>query len=208
AGTGTPGPCRRQCAGRCGAGPPSPGSRRCLGAAARPAPLGAAAFHGPAADDLVQHGGARLGPQHAAEPLDVLAGGRAAADDDGDVGVGHIDALVQHAARDELGVAPRPKVVEDGLTLAGLGAVGDGRQAEAAAELVDQGVVLGEDDHVVAAVLVQQLGHAGDLRLRVQRDQPRLLVRAEGAAGGGVVAAAADEVLEEVGAAGPDLPGG
>src|SRR5919202_1882663 len=66
---------------------------------ARPAALGRLALAGLARDQFVQDGLARLGPQDAPQALDVLARHRRAAGDDGDVGVRHVDALVEDAPR-------------------------------------------------------------------------------------------------------------
>src|SRR6266536_4916939 len=114
---------------------------------------------GSAADDLVEQRLALLGAKLPAEPLDVLAGGGTAADDDRDPGVWNVDALVQNAAGDQLAVATGPKSIEHQPALVGWGAVGDGRDGEAPADRIDHRDVLGEHDHPVGLVARQQLGH-------------------------------------------------
>src|SRR5215218_2981255 len=62
---------------------------------------GAAAFRGAAGDQLVEHRVGLLGTEHPAEPLDVFAGRRGAADDDRDVRVRDVDSFIEHAASDQ-----------------------------------------------------------------------------------------------------------
>ena len=63
-----------------------------------------------------------------------FARGAAAADDDGDVGVGHVHAFVEYPARDQLGVGAAPEGGQRGLALLGGCAVGDRRQQQALAD--------------------------------------------------------------------------
>src|SRR5215208_798283 len=85
--------------------------------------LGRAAFAGRfalggfAGDEFVEKRLFPFGAEDAAEALDVLAGGGGAADDDGDVGVRDINALIKHAAGDEFGVLAGAEPFEDAAAL-------------------------------------------------------------------------------------------
>ena len=97
------------------------------------APPGPVLVDGVAHDEFEEHGLAVADlAQHAAQPLNVLARPGRAAQHDGDLGLGHVHALVQHLRRDERLVGPRLKALQDLLALGGLGLVGDGRDQVAA----------------------------------------------------------------------------
>ena len=122
----------------------------------RAAALGGQTLAGLAGDQFVEDRLLWLRAQDAPETLDILAGSRRAAGDDRYVGVGHVNALVEDAPGHQLRVAPLAKPGQDGATLPRLGAIGDRRHQQPAADLVHQCVVLGEDQHPVVAVLRQQ----------------------------------------------------
>src|ERR1051326_740024 len=62
------------------------------------APLGLTFLNSLAGDHLEEHGLLVLDfAQHAAQALDVFAHARSPAQHNGDLGLGHIDALVEHA---------------------------------------------------------------------------------------------------------------
>jgi len=65
---------------------------------------GSAFFAGAAGDDFVEDRFLIFGTEDAAQALDLLAGGGAAAHDDGDVSIGNVHALVQDPAGDQLRV--------------------------------------------------------------------------------------------------------
>ena len=109
------------------------------------APRGGA-LGGAARDQFVEGRGLRLGTQHTSQPLHVLAHRGAAAGDDGDVGVRHVHALVEHAPGDELGERAGAESLQDGAALGGRRAVGDRGQQQRAADAVHHLDVLGEDD--------------------------------------------------------------
>src|SRR5262245_521210 len=70
-------------------------------------------FAGVGGDELVEDGAlAVFRAQDSAEALDVLAHGAAAAEDDGDVGVGDVDAFVQDFGGDDGAVATVGEALE------------------------------------------------------------------------------------------------
>src|SRR5688500_1138242 len=101
------------------------------------------------ADQLVQNLLPRFGAQDASEPLYVLTPRRRAAEQNRHVGVWDVDAFIQYAPGNELGVAPGAKAVEHSLSLGGGRAVGDAGHQQSSADLIDHSVELGEDDHAV-----------------------------------------------------------
>src|SRR4028118_1753197 len=97
-----------------------------------------------------------LRAEDAPEALDVLALGGAAGEDDGDVRVGDVDALVQDVRGDDGPVAADTEPVQDLLPLFSRRLVGYARDQEAAGERVDFLDALGEDDAPVVPVLAEQ----------------------------------------------------
>jgi hypothetical protein len=85
--------------------------------------------------------------------LYVLAHRSAARHDDGHVGLGHVHAFVEDLRGGDGGVAALGQTVEDFRAFAHPGLMGDGGQEESFRHQVHGGVVLGEDDGAVVAVL-------------------------------------------------------
>src|SRR5688572_10532806 len=81
-------------------------------------------------------------PQHAPEPLHVLAHGAGAADDDRDVRVRYVDTLVQHLGRDDGTVAAVREAFQDFAPLLDLRLVRDDGQEKASGHGVGGRIVL------------------------------------------------------------------
>ena len=101
--------------------------------------------------------------QQSAETLDVFADAAGAGEDDADVGGRHVHAFVEHLAGDDDVVCAGVESLEDLLAFARLGLMRDGGHQEAARDLVDAGVVVGENDDAVEGVAVQQFVEQFDL---------------------------------------------
>src|SRR5690606_21090079 len=84
-------------------------------------PLARVGLRRPRRDELVeQRALVTLAPQDAPQPLHVLAHRTAAADDDRDVGVGDVDAFVQHLRSHDRSIATRGEALQDLAALAHL----------------------------------------------------------------------------------------
>lgn len=120
------------------------------------ATLADAALGGDGGADLVEGGALALAlAEDATEALHVLADAAVAGEDDADVGVGDVDALVEHLAGEQDRELAGGEGLEQLGALGGLGLVGDDGEQEQAREAVDGVVVLGEDEDAVAAVAGQ-----------------------------------------------------
>ena len=147
-------------------------------------PLGARPFLGGAgAHQLVEHGAFALAlAQDAPEPLHVLTHGPRAAQHDRHVRLGHIDPLVEHLGGDHHPEIASVEGLEDPRALAHLGLVGDGGHQEARRDVVDGGVVLGEDDGAIVAMGVVTLlyTYVGGLKAVIWADVIQLGVYVAG----------------------------
>ena len=76
-------------------------------------------------------------------------------DDDAHLGLGYVDALVEHLAGHHNGVFAGMEPLENLLPLARLGLVGDRRDQKTAGDLVNGCVVVGENQYPVASVALQ-----------------------------------------------------
>jgi hypothetical protein len=142
--------------------------------------------------------------EDAAEALDVLAHGGAAADDDGDVGFGHVDALVEDLGGDDDAVLSPAKALEDLAAFGDLGLMRDDGYEEAARNLVGGGVVLGEDEGEVFAVHVQQELEIFELGGRGEGELALAAIGLHGAAAGGAARRALHELHPALGVAHAD----
>ena len=97
------------------------------------------------ADEFIERGAGGFGPQHAPQPLDVLARGSVAADDHRDPAVRNVYPLIQHAPGHELGEASRPESLQNQPALLCRRSVGDLWDGEALANLGDELDLLGRD---------------------------------------------------------------
>src|SRR6266511_5187912 len=156
---------------------------------------------GIAGDKLIQHGFVLLRADYTAKSLDVLAGCAVAAYHDRDIRVGHVDALVQHAPGNQLGISAVAERLEDVLAFVGRGAVGDRRHGQRAANCVDQRGILGKHQHFIATMLPQEPSDLANLGLGVERDHAGLVMRSQRLPRDRVAATAPDELAEEVAAA-------
>src|SRR5262249_29305924 len=106
---------------------------------------------------LVERSAGLLWPQHAPQPLDVLAPCAVATDDDGHAAVGDVHTLVEHTPSCQLGIAATMEAFEYHSALLGRRLVRDLRDAELAADLVDHHIVFAEDEHTLPGMLCEDL---------------------------------------------------
>ena len=149
-----------------------------------------------------------LAAQDAAHPLDHLAAGAARAHDDAEVGVGHVDAFVEHPGRRDGVELAHAEIVEDLPPLPACGRAGDEVDRDMRVEPVDRVVRgahgLGEDQGAVG-VLDGRREAAEQLVLRVglRHDLTALGERVEVVARGAAVGAGV--ALGEVGDGGEEV---
>src|SRR5450755_4901450 len=93
-----------------------------------------------------------FGPQNTAQALDILALRTIAAHNDRHATIRHIDALVEHAARRQLGIVPCPEALQDHAALLGRLLVSYRGHAEATTDLIDDIVILREEDHQIVGM--------------------------------------------------------
>src|SRR5262245_32127061 len=96
---------------------------------------------------LVECGARLLWSQHPPQPLDVLAPRAVAAHNDRHAAVGDVYTLVEHAPGHQLRIAPAAEAFEDQPALFGRRLIGDLRDAELAADLLDHDIVFAEDEN-------------------------------------------------------------
>ncbi len=141
---------------------------------------------------LVQDGLAVIDlAQHAAQTLDVLPRPSRAPQHNGDLGLWHVHALVQHLGSDQHRVSARLKALQELLALSSLGLIGHSRDQVAAGDLVGHSVVFGEDQDPFLPVFAQQFVEHGQLPLRTGQQPLDALARQQGAAGSRVKGAEA-----------------
>ncbi len=135
--------------------------------------LAGALLAGARGDQLVERGPLVLGlAEDPAEPLHVLPHRPRPGEDDGDVGLRHVDPLVEHLGGDHRGELARVERGEDAAPLLELGLMGDRRQEEAARDRIDRGVVLREHDGAISRVVVVEPRQHGVIARRAPPQRP------------------------------------
>src|SRR6185369_13216031 len=124
---------------------------------------------GLARDELVQRREfVAFSPQNATQALHVFTHRAAAADDDGDAGVGHVYALVQDLGGGDRAIATVREALQDFTPLFDLGLMRDDRNQEAFGDGVRGRVVLREDQRLFVAMRFEQAFDVVELRLRAE----------------------------------------
>src|SRR2546425_2663811 len=129
-----------------------------------PPPTGQPDLRGPATHELVHERALSFArPKQAADALHMLALAERTADDDRDIGVGHVDPLVQHPRRHEGPERSLTESREHLLALLSADVAGEGHDQMLAGDRVRALVVGGEDEHSRLTMTVEQ--HAEHLAL-------------------------------------------
>ena len=107
-------------------------------------------FAGAEADDFIEHGCLALAlTEDSPEALDMLSDTPAARDNNADIGLGDINALVQDFAGDEYRQLTLPEGRQDGMALGGVCVMCQDGQEEFVADGVGRAIVGGEDERPV-----------------------------------------------------------
>src|SRR5215470_16677526 len=120
-------------------------------------PLRLAFLNGPACNHFKEHCLPVLDlAQHSSQALDIFACSRSAAQHNSDFRLRHIDTLVQHSGRDNHAIASCLKAIENLLAFGCAGFMGNCWNKMTAGDVVNHAVVLGEDQHPLRGIFMQQ----------------------------------------------------
>jgi hypothetical protein len=113
---------------------------------------------GPRGDEFVDDRPlARRWAQQTSHPLNVLPTSERATDHDGNVGIGHVQALVQDTRGDERAQFTAPKSLQHGLTFSPLDVARQRHDEVLAGDLIRRSVVRSENQHPTVAMPFEQL---------------------------------------------------
>src|SRR3989442_2980553 len=139
-----------------------------------PPPTGQPDLRGPATHELVHERALSFArPKQAADALHMLALAERTAHDDRDIGVGHVDPLVQHPSRHQGPERSLAESREHLLALLSADVAGEGHDQMLAGDGVRALVVGGEDEHSCLTMTVEQHAAHLALGLREGRDPGR-----------------------------------
>jgi hypothetical protein len=87
------------------------------------------------------------------QALNVFANAASPREDDGDVGLGDVDAFIQNTGGGHNRISAIVETFEDLASLAGLGLVCDDRDEELPGDLVDSRIIMRENNDPIAMVM-------------------------------------------------------